>query len=266
MTNSKVIERFITLVNPSILGYKMIYNFAIRKDILDKTIIDKISLVGDIHYQYYVLGGVEGFIVMVNEESEEKIDLLMKSLQPDIVGITIHDCGYNRIKDKLTVTDYHIIKELVFNPRMELSQLGKAILATSKTVRRRFEKMRDRFHMLEFTILPNPDAMKGQILFFLSVKVEKSLYNKVLETIFSQLQNYIILSLMTFDQKKETIGINLAAEDVFKIEAIRSEIQSLQGVKEVSVFIPIKVQYHEDFIVKAIDRQLTSMKAREKID
>jgi hypothetical protein len=108
--------------------------------------------------------------------------------------------------------------------------------------------------------------MKGQILFFLSVKVERTMYNKILETIFSQLHSHIILSLMTYDQGKETIGLNLAAEDVFKIEAIRSDIQSLNGVKETNVFLPIKVQYHEEFIMKAIDRQLTRMKALKNIE
>jgi DNA-binding Lrp family transcriptional regulator len=262
MTNAKVIERFITLVNPSILGYKMIYNFVIRKDLLDKGTMDRINLVGDIHYQYYVMGGVEGFIVMVNEGSEEKIELLLRSLQPAILGVTIQNCGYQKIVDKLTLTDYYIIKELVCNPRMELSQIGKAISASSKTVQRRLNRMRDHFHLLEFTILPNPQSMKGQILFFLFIKVERAMYNTILETIFSQLHNQIILSLMTYDQEKETIGLNLATEDVFKIESMRSEIQSLKGVKEANVFIPIKVQYHEEVIAKAIDRQLTRISVK----
>jgi DNA-binding Lrp family transcriptional regulator len=80
MISEKVIERFITQINPSILGYKTICNFVIRNDMLDKGLLEKISLVGDIHYQFYVMGGVKGFIVMVNEGSEEKIELLLKSL------------------------------------------------------------------------------------------------------------------------------------------------------------------------------------------
>ena len=57
-------------------------------------------------------------------------------------------------------------------------------------------------------------------------------------------------------KKKETIGLNLASEDVFKIETIRSQIQSLKGVKKANVFLPIKIQYNESVIMKAIERQI----------
>ena len=151
---------------------------------------------------------------------------------------------YQKMSDKLTVTDYYILKQLVYNPRMEISEIGKAISASSRTVQRRIEKMYERNHILEFTMLPNPDAMRGQIVFFISVKVEKLIYNEILEKIYSQLQNYIILSLMTYDQEKESIGMTVATEDVFKIESIRSQIHSLNGVKEANVFLPIKIQYN----------------------
>lgn len=258
MNTAKVFERFITLVNPSILGYGMICNFSLRKDMLTKEIIDRINLVGDIHYQYHVMGGVEGFIMLVPEGSEEKSELLLKSLQPAILGVTIQNCGHKEFAEKLSATDYRLIKQLIYNPRMQISELGKSISATSKTVRRRLDSINDRLHILEFTILPNPKAMKGQIIFFLLIKVKRPLYNMVLETVFSQLCNHIIFSLITYDQEKETIGLNLATEDVFKIETIRSEIQYLEGVKEVNIFFPIKVQYHEETVVKAINRQIMS--------
>lgn len=112
----------------------------------------------------------------------------------------------------------------------------------------------DRYHILEFTTLPNPHAMKGQIVFFLSVKVERTMYDEVLTKIFGQLRNHIILSIMTYDQEKQTIGLNLASEDVFKIESIRSQIRSLIGVKEayscLQKFSIMRV------IMKAIERQI----------
>jgi DNA-binding Lrp family transcriptional regulator len=80
MISKKVIERFIAQINPSILGYKTICNFVIRNDMLNRDLLERISLVGDIHYQFYVMGGVEGFIMMVNDGSEEKIELLLNRL------------------------------------------------------------------------------------------------------------------------------------------------------------------------------------------
>lgn len=234
--------------------------FVIRNDMLEKDFHKRISLVGDIHYQFYVMGGVEGFVVMVNEGSEEKIELLLKSLQPFILGVTIQSCNDHKIANRLTITDYYIMKQLVDNPRMEILEIGKNTSISPRTVRRRLDKMIDRYHILEFTTLPNPHAMKGQIVFFLSVKVERTMYDEVLTKIFGQLRNHIILSIMTYDQEKQTIGLNLASEDVFKIESLRSQIRSLIGVKEANVFLPTKIQYNERVIMKAIERQIKKIK------
>jgi hypothetical protein len=58
------------------------------------------------------MGGVEGFIVMVNEGSEEKIELLLKSLQPFILGVTIQSCNDHMIANRPTITDYYIMKTI----------------------------------------------------------------------------------------------------------------------------------------------------------
>lgn len=101
--------------------------------------------------------------------------------------------------------------------------------------------------------------MKGQITYFLEVKVESSrLYRAVVENIFSELHNHIILSSILHDQV-ERIGSILASEDVFKIEFIRSQIESFNGVKEASVFLPTKIEYNQDSIVKSIEEKLTKI-------
>ena len=167
MISGNVIERFIALVNPSILGYNTVCTFAIRKNKLSNEITDRIKLVGDIQYQFTVLGGAVGFSIAVREGSEEKIELLLKSLQHAILGVTIQNSSSHPDMSKsLTVTDYRIIKQLVLNPRMEISDIGKKISISPKTVRRRLDRI-IKYRMLEFTILPNPYAMKGQIVFFL---------------------------------------------------------------------------------------------------
>ena len=260
MISAKVIERFIVLVDPSILGYKTTCTFTLKRNLVNKDLIDRISLVGDVQYKFHVLGGAMGFSIVVREGSEDKIELLLKSLQPAILGVAIQNPIYSTktISYNLTMTDYHIIKQLIKNPRMEISEIGKAISISVKTVRRRLDKMQNN-HILEFTILPNPHAMKGQITYFLEVKVKSSrLYRAVVEKIFSELHNHIILSSILHDQV-ERIGLILASEDVFKIESIRSQIESFNGVKEANVFLPTKIEYNQDSIVKSIEGKLTKI-------
>jgi hypothetical protein len=77
----------------------------------------------------------------------------------------------------------------------------------------------------------------------------------LIEELFSELHHYLILSSFLHNQA-ETIGVILASEDVFKIESIRSRIESFRGVKGANVFIPIQIEYNQDSIVKAIERKL----------
>ncbi|MCC2647693.1 MAG: uncharacterized protein K0R16_496 [Nitrososphaeraceae archaeon] len=225
---------------------------------VNKDLIDKINLVGDVQYKFHVLGGAMGFSIAVREGSEEKIELLLQSLQSAILGVVVENHIYpTKMSHNLTETDYHIIKQLVQHPRMEISEIGKAIAISPKTIRRRLDRMKNS-HILEFTILPNPHAMKGQIIFFLEIKVESGSsrsYRALIEEIFSELHHYLILSSFLHNQA-DTIGVILASEDVFKIESIRSRIESFRGVKGANVFIPIQIEYNQDSIVKAIERKL----------
>lgn len=258
MISGNVIERFIALVNPSILGYNTVCTFAIRKYKLSNEIIDRIKLVGDIQYQFTVLGGAVGFSIAVREGSEEKIELLLKSLQHAILGVTIQNSSSNSdISKVLRVTDYRIIKQLVLNPRMEISDIGRIISVSPKTVRRRLDRI-IKYRILEFTILPNPYAMKGQIVFFLEVKIEKGQYRILVEKIYGALHNNLILSSMHHDQE-DTIGLILASEDVFKIEQIRSQVESFEEVKEANTFLPITITYNQELIVKAIEQKIVKL-------
>ena len=62
MISEKVIERFIVMVNPSIIGYKSTCSFALRRSMVNKDLIDKINLAGDVEYQFHVLGGAVGIL------------------------------------------------------------------------------------------------------------------------------------------------------------------------------------------------------------
>jgi AraC-like DNA-binding protein len=146
-------------------------------------------LVGDIKYQFSVIGGVEGFSIGIKERSEDKIELLLESLKSSVLGVMIQTHSYPKISYKFIETDYQIIKQLLQNPRIEISEIAQIISVSVKTVYRRFQQMQ-RSHILQFTILPNPQAIKGQIVFYLEIKVEMSCYKTVFESIF----NNIIIS------------------------------------------------------------------------
>ena len=158
MMKEKVINRFVVFVDPSILGYKITCTFSIRKNKLNQDILDKINLVGDIIYQFSVIGGVEGFSIGVSESSEDKLELLLKSLKSYMLGVMVRTHSYPKNSYKLTKTDYQIIKQLLQNPRMEISEIAQIIAsASAKTVHSRLLRMQQS-RILQFTILPSPQA------------------------------------------------------------------------------------------------------------
>lgn len=261
MLSSGVIDRFLAVVNPSIIGYKKTYFIALWKNKISHEIIDRISLVGDIHYRFEVLGGVMGFGITAKEENEEKIQLLLGSLRSAFVGL-IESRNYD-VTQNLTKTDYCIIKELIKKPRMDMIDIAKATSSSPKTVQRRIEKM-TKNRILEFSISVNPAAMKGHIVFFLSVTAEKQFYPKLLERIYTELYENVISS-SNLSNQVDAIGLNLASEDIFKIEGIRSRINSFEGVQRADVFFPIKLEYLQEWIINAIDRKLQRDTATGKI-
>jgi DNA-binding Lrp family transcriptional regulator len=256
MLSSGVIDKFVAVVNLSIVGCSRIYTVALRKSKLNQELVERIGLVGKIGYRFEVLGGVVGFGIGVNEENEDKMQMLLNSLQPAIVGM-IESHNYP-VPANLTRTDYTIIKELVRKPRMEILDIAKATSISPKTIRRRMERM-TKNRVLEFSIHVNPAAMKGQIVLFLSVIAERQFYPRLRERIYRELHESIILSTNLGNQV-DAIGLNLASDDVFKIEDMRSHIESFDGVQQANVFFPTKLEFPQEWIIKAIDRKLAADK------
>jgi DNA-binding Lrp family transcriptional regulator len=137
MLAARVIQKFLTRVNPSVLGYNRICAFALRKNKLTQELLDRINLIGDIQYQFEVMGGVMGFDIAIKEGVEDKIELLLNSLRPALLGL-IH--SQNReVYHKLTVTDYIIMKQLIKKPRMEIMDVANATAISPKTLHRRLD-------------------------------------------------------------------------------------------------------------------------------
>jgi DNA-binding Lrp family transcriptional regulator len=263
MLAARVIEKFLARVNPSVIGYKRVYAFALRKNKLNQELLGRINLVGDVQYQFEVMGGVIGFDIAIKEGNEDKIDLLLNSFEPALLGLIR---SRNReVHQKLTETDYTIMKQLIKNPRIEIRDIAVETSISRKTVRRRLDKM-IRNHVLEFFIQPNPDAMKGYIVFFLDVRVKDSSHHQnVLQRMYKELHEHFMLS-SDMSNQEDNIGLLLGSEDAIGIESIRSRIESFEGVQQANAFLPIKIACPQEWILRAIDKRLAEYARKVKND
>jgi DNA-binding Lrp family transcriptional regulator len=257
MISSGVINRFIVLVDSLILGYNRVISFALKKDLVDKETIEKIKQIGDIQFQFTVLGGVIGFSLLVKDEgqSNKKIEDLIRFPKPALQGLIVQDQISERklkAKTNLNGLEYHIIKQLVLNPRIEIYEMAKNLSVSPKTIRRRFDKIQEN-HLLEFTLLPNPKEVKGHVVFFMDIRIVTGKKLKsVSERIYHQLRDYLILSRIF--NSKDTIGLVLACEAIIDVENIRSLIESIDGVAQSRIFLPTAIEYNQERILTAIDR------------
>ena len=173
MQASGVIDSFIVKVNPLVLGYSKFCLLVIRMNskAADQDHTKRIlSLLGDILYTGHILGGISTYKFAMKKEAEEKIKLLVDMIGPDIL-LQNQTSVFPDVKEHPTFIDFRIIKCLLDNPRMEISDISEKISMSSKTVARRLDKMIEN-HVLDFTLQFNFTAIRGYIVSVVSTYIE----------------------------------------------------------------------------------------------
>ena len=109
--------------------------------------------------------------------------------------------------------------------------------------------------LLDFSLQCNPSSMIGYIQFSMPIVVAKSHYRSIIERMYSEFQENILYVPSVIDPNGWLIYV-LFAENVFSVDSILSKIDSFEGVKSADVYIRIKWQYYEDWIIREIDKRL----------
>jgi DNA-binding transcriptional regulator LsrR (DeoR family) len=108
-------------------------------------------------------------MLAIKKEAEEKLELLADVIGQDL--IQNQTIPFSSVREQPTYSDFKIIRCLLANPRMEISDIAEKISMSSKTVARRLDKMIEN-RLVEFTIHCNPTAMRDT-LYLLSGRIRK---------------------------------------------------------------------------------------------
>jgi DNA-binding Lrp family transcriptional regulator len=256
MQSSGVIDSFIVKVNPMVLDYSKVCILVLRinnKTADEKHIRRSISLLGDILNTGHVLGNISTFKFAVKKEAEKKLELLVDVIGQDHL-IQNQTVVFQNVRDQPTYVDFEIMRCLLDNPRIQISDIAEKISMSSKTVARRLGKMIGN-DVLDFTIQINFTAIGGYIVFVVSANLEKGAHTKVLERSYADLEDsFFVYSPMLSQQ--EVIYWLFFSKDVFALDSVIKRIESYGGVKKVDVLIPINIEYHKDVLIKEIERKL----------
>jgi DNA-binding Lrp family transcriptional regulator len=262
MQSNGIIESFVVKVNPLALGYSMLCILTLRinnKTADEKHIRRSLSLVGDILYAGHLLGNISMFKLAVKKEAEEKLELLVDVIGQDLL-IQNQTVVFQNVREQPTYIDFKIMRCLLDNPRMEISDIAGKISMSSKTVSRRLDKMIQN-HVLDFTVHFNSTAIRGYIMSVISANIEKGSYRKVLERSSADLKDTFCVYSPLLSQQ-DMIHWFLFSRDVFALDSVIKKIESYPGVRRVDTFIPIRTEYHKEVIIKEIERKLVDKRER----
>ena len=243
---------------PAIFGYEK-ECFLIVKNI-DKTIKEqdlfkKISLLGNVLAYSEHLGGVAIFLIFVKDVTQNKIDILTSLLKPATAETIL--ANYKPPSMKILNSDLEIMKCLHSDPRMPVEDIAKEISLSSKTVARRLEKMREN-HVLRFFVSRNLSSLRltGYIEFVVLLYVNPSSYQSVLERIYRELEEYLLLTPNWY--QREVILATFFAANTPTINLILKRLKSYDGVSKVESYISTSQSYHLDWLQSEIDKRISS--------
>jgi DNA-binding Lrp family transcriptional regulator len=260
LQSSGVIDSFIVKVNPLALSYSKVFILVLRANNIaaeEKQIRRSLSLLGDILNTGHVLGNISTFKFAVKKEAEEKIELLVDVIGQDLL-IQNQTVDLQNVREQPTYADFKIMRCLLDNPRMKISDIAEKISMSSKTVTRRLGKMIGE-NVLDFTIQINFTAIGGYIVSVVSANLEKGYHTKVLEWSYTDLEDsFFVYSPMLSQQ--DVIYWLFFSKDIFALDSVIKRIESYQGIRKVDVLIPISIEYHKEVLIKEIKRKLVDKK------
>jgi DNA-binding Lrp family transcriptional regulator len=255
MIQSGVIERFIVRVNPSYFGYRTALiltktNNGITKD----DVVKRVKKFGDLAYHVHHMGRTSVAALLIKKSLN---DNFIKSLNDHLIPATVINIAVAELsvyKD-LSETDLRIVKCLLLSgARTEVTDIAKEVGISEKTTTRRLDRMKDgRF--LDFSVQCSPAAMIGYVQFAIPITVGKSQYHSVLERMYSEFQKNILYGPSVIEPEDRLVFV-LFGENVFTVDSVMDRVNSFEGVKSTDVYILTKWQYHDEWIIKEIDRRL----------
>jgi DNA-binding Lrp family transcriptional regulator len=178
---------------------------------------------GDIITEIEVLGGASIFRVAIRETNNDDITRKESDahanpvfLDTDLIGKAIlasntrsfqTDAQRRRQQSYRTPTDLKIIRCLVSDPQIGLANISGSVSVSTRTVNRILNKLKDE-GIVRFSVICNPAAMKGLVVFGLLIYVnddndrnviteknrsKKSSPLKVLERLYTEFPEYPFL-------------------------------------------------------------------------
>ena len=259
MILSRVIERFVVLINPIIFGYEKLCVLIVKnidKTTIEQDIFKKLSLLGDLVAYSEELEGSYIFRLYVKDITQYKIETVTDLLKPATVEAFFADFSPPPTM-KIHSSDLEIMKCLLSDARKSVDNIAKETSLSHKTVARRLEKMRGNY-VSQFTISRNLTSMRltGYMEFDVLIHVELARHKSVLEKIYRELDEYFIF-IPAWYQREVIVAVFFCA-NISTTKLILRRLVSYNGVNKVESFIRTSITINQNWLKREIDKRLTT--------
>lgn len=238
-------------VNPGVFGRQASYFFFdVRPPSSKEDVIRKVKLVDGVLFILSYFGDHLG--VHITYESEKalrrKRELISRMSNSDeVISVRV---SYPNPAVRLTQTDWNLIGSLKKNPRRSFSEIGKALRISSRTAKRRIERL---ISTGVIYTLPDIDvkAISGVVVASLSVYYsDPALAQKTAGAIVSRFEDYLLL-FHAGDSEHSWLGF--ALPNVAKANEIERWVKDMDGVRGTSLRL---VEGFVNLVEEALDGDL----------
>ncbi len=244
MIKNGIIEFFTLKIEPSVLGYGILY-FVVTGEDLDK-ILQQVKLIGEPFFVVPCVGGVTVCSIVVKENVQQKIELA-KNLMKDVRVLSIFEAENPGVSSDLTKTDLEIINELTKDPRQKIEDIAKKTDLSPKTVTRSIEKLQND-DAIQFTLVYEPTKIKGYIPFCILTWIDGDL-KQTLDVLKNEFSEYFMQ--IPFIAKNQIL-LFMYSDDIFKLDNLTQQARKIPGVRTADLFIPRKIAFPQEWIKDAI--------------
>jgi DNA-binding Lrp family transcriptional regulator len=287
MVTKGVIQEYIADINFAILGYRIYYIFIKHEEKNSentkgnsntrKMIIEQLNRQGDIIAEIEVLGGTSIFRVAIRDANNTQKDNTVSLLVTGIIDKAIlasntrsfQTSTQKRQQPYLTPTDLKIIKCLVLNPQIGVADIARLASVSTRTTNRILNKLKND-GVVRFSVICNPAAMKGLVVFGLLIYAngsnrreignekenKESGSHKVLERLYTEFPEYPFLRSPLISHDDKVVIVSVFGNDVFAIDSMFKKILSFREVKRAELYVFTRIEYHNEWIAREIDRRL----------
>lgn len=220
-------------VNPTLFGRQSAYLFLDMKPSLSKTdAISKIKLMDGVLFILSYYGSFLGVHLTYENEEElgrkkESIARICGSENLVTMKISFPDCAL-----RITETDWRVVRSLTNNPRKPFALVAKETGMSSRTAKRRTERMVQGGAIYTLPEI-NTGALRGGVASSLSVFYsDQKLAQQVVNGVLHQFEDYLILFHVA-DREHGWFAFMLP--NIAKVAEIERYVGNLEGVRNISM-------------------------------